>query len=715
VRDAVGLVPRKVLLGDPKRSQVQISPDGKTIGWLTPVDGWLNLAVAPADDVSKATVVTHQTRSIRSWRWSFQGDRVLFVQDKGGDESAHVYSVDTAKHETKDLTPLSVANAEIVHIGGKRPQEALVSINDRDRKYPDLFSVDIVTGSRKLVAQNDGGYGRWVADDDFRVRFGIRQTPDGGAELVVPGHAKEPAKSFLRIPFEDVRTLAVVGFDKSGDTLYLEESNGRETSALFGVDTRSGSAKLLAEDAHGDAGAVLLNPVEKTVEAVSFEYDKLGWTRVDASVEGDFYYLLNFGDGRLGVTSRSLDEQHWLVSFSYTDGPTLFYRYDRDPDVQGTPGKATFLFRSNDDLEHAKLSATKPVILKARDGLDLVTYLTIPYDADPRDEGRPKRPLPLVMVIHDGPWARASGETNAVHQWLANRGYAVLSVNYRGSKGLGKTLLNAGNREWGGKMQDDLAAVARWAVDEKIAEKERIALLGEGYGGYAVLFGLASSPFACGVDIGGPTNLLPWVLNATAFADPMGTELALRVGDYRTDSGKNLLEEQSPARHLQSINRPVLIEQGKDDPRVAQGDTAEFAMALKAKRTPVTYVTYPDEARGLARAANRVSFGAVAEAFLAKCLDGPAEPVGDDFGASSITVPVGAEYLPGVRAALRPEQVEPPAPAPPASVPAASADAGSDAAASSGPAGLSVERDGVRGDGGSKPEADASRSQDGSH
>ena len=211
--------------------------------------------------------------------------------------------------------------------------------------------------------------------------------------------------------------------------------------------------------------------MQKTVEAVSFEYQTQSWSVVDASVEGDFFYLQNFGDGRLFVTSRSLDEQHWLVGYSYTDGPTLYYRYDRDPDVPGTPGKASFLFRSTDGLEHAKLSATKPVVIKARDGTDLVGYLTIPYDTDPRDEGRPKAPLPTVLLVHDGPWDRESGDTSVVRQWLADRGYAVLGVNYRGSKGFGKAVLNAGNLEWGGKMQDDLAMAAKWAVDGKIARQ----------------------------------------------------------------------------------------------------------------------------------------------------------------------------------------------------------------------------------------------------
>jgi dipeptidyl aminopeptidase/acylaminoacyl peptidase len=709
---ASSLAPRKVLLGYPKRSDVQISPDGKSIGWLSPVDGSLNLMVAPADDLPKARPVTRQARSIRSWRWTFRADSAVFSTEgspRGGDGSMHLYAVDVARGETRDLTPFEGAHGELVRLSPKRPQEAIVSINNRDRRFPDAYLVDVTTGARKLAAQNDGGYSRWVADDDLRVRFALRHTADGGAELLVPARAKEPAKTFLRVPFEDARAFAVVDFDKTGDTLYLAQSPGRDTSAIFAVDTKTGNATVVAQDAHADAGRVLVNPSTKAVEAVAFEYDKLGWSVVDASVEGDFFYLQTFGDGRLSITSRSLDEQHWVVGYSYTDGPTLYYRYDRDPDVPGTPGKASFLFRSNDDLEHVKLSPTKPVVIKARDGLDLVSYLTIPSESDPRDEGRPRTPLPMVLLVHDGPWDRASGETSALHQWLASRGFAVLGVNYRGSAGLGKALLNAGSLEWGGKMQDDLTFVAKWAVDQKIADGASIAIMGEGYGGYAALSGLDASPFACCVDVGGPSSLLAFALSSPSYAEPAGDELARRVGDWRTDEGKRLLDERSPASHAERVTKPVLIEQGRNDARVAEAETARFALSLKARGVPVTYVVYPDEGRGLERPANRLSFAAVTEAFLGKCLGGPRQPIGGDLADSSITVPLGAEHVPGVRSALRAEQLEAPTPAA-----APVADAGTGGGVEAGvDASREISDAGARADGASKAEPDAARRHDG--
>lgn len=703
-RDAASLLPRKTLLSDPDRSQVQISPDGKSIGWLAPVDGALNVVVAPADDVAKPKPVTHQARSIPWWSWSATSARLVFRQgrapDKPGvDASQHLYVVDVAKKETRDLTPIDGANASFVSLSAKRPGEALASLNNRDHKYPDVYVIDLATGVRKIVYKNEDGFSSFVGDDDLRARFGLRHAPDGSTELATLPAGKDTGKTVLRIPFEDTLTTRPLGFDKTGSVLYLTESMGRDTSGVFAFDTKTGTAKPLVDDPHADAGDVLFNPVDKTLEAVSFDYDKLAWNVVDASVEGDFYYLQNFGDGRLTVTSRSNDEQHWIVAYGYSDGPTLYYRYDRDPDVPGTPGKASFLFRSKDALEHAKLAALKPVSIKTRDGTDLLGYLSFPADTDPRDEGKPRFPLPMVVLVHDGPWRRVSGEASPWHQWLSDRGYAVLSVNYRGSRGLGKNLLNLGNLEWGGKMQDDLAAAAKWAVDQEIAQQDHIAVMGEGYGGYAALEGMAKSPFACGVDVGGPPNLILYVLSNAPFAEPQGAELARRVGDCRSDDGKKLLDDASPSSHVERIGKPLLIEQGKNDPRVAEPDALELAQGIALHRVQVTYVEYPDEGRGFGRVANRLGFAAVAEAFLGKCLNGPSEPLGSEPADSSMKVPIGAEHVPGLEAALPADRLEAPAPPPsPAVAPAVSdggvdgapVDASTDAASSSTAVGASA-------------------------
>jgi dipeptidyl aminopeptidase/acylaminoacyl peptidase len=649
------LLARGVLFARPDHADVKISPDGQHIGWLAPVSGVLNLFVAPANDVAKAQAVTQETSwDVRAWWWAFGGDRVLFARDREGDENAHVCVVDLGKKETKDLTPFEGVHAELVRLSPRRPREALIGMNDRDKKFEDVYLVDLTTGTRKLAQRNDGGYGGWLADDDLRVRYGQRQNSDASLDILKPAQAKELAASLLHVPVEDSLAVRGVDFDKSGSILYLEDSRGRDTSALVALDTKSGKTTVVAQDPRADIGQLLVHPTAKTVEAVSFDYDKRTWSVVDASVEADFFYLQTFGgDATLLVTSRSLDEQKWIVGYAYSDGPTLYYRYDRDPEAPGNPGKATFLFRSQDALEHAKLSAMKPIVIKARDGLDLVSQLTLPYDQDPRDEGRPKQPLPMVLLVHDGPWSRAGGEYSPEHQWLASRGYAVLGVNYRGSTGFGKRLAEAANLQWGARMQDDLVDAANWAIDQKIADPAKIAIMGAGYGGYATLVGMTAGAklFACGVDLGGPPNLLPFMQSLPQHEQTHIEAIARRVGDWRTDDGKKLLADRSPATHVAAIKNPVLIEQGKKDPRATEAEAALFVDALRAARVPVTYAVYPDEGRRLARAGNRTSFAALAEIFLAQCLGGPYQPIGDDLGVTSLTVPVGGQLIYGLQAA----------------------------------------------------------------
>ncbi len=618
----------------------------------------MNLWIAPADDVKKAQPVTQDTlRDIRSWWWTFDPDRVLFARAKEGDDDLHLYVIDLVKNETKDLTVRDGVRTELIALSVKHPREALIRLKERDKPVQEVDWVDLSTGARKVVMQSDAGLRGWLVDDDLRLRFAIRQNADGAADIVEfsPGKSdKEKWKPFQHVPAEDTFTVAGIDFDKSGSTLFMKDSRNRDTSALFAVDTKTGKATVLAQDAHADVGQVLLHPATRAVEAASFEYERPAWRVIDGSVELDFEYLDTFGDGTLLVTSRSLDEQSWLVGYAHTDGPTHYYRYDRDPDRPGESGKATLLFGGRDDLEVAKLSTMNPVIVKARDGLDLVSYLTLPHDQDARAEARPKDPLPMVLLVHDGPWERASLDYSADHQWLASRGYAVLSVNYRGSAGFGTKFASAGDLEWGGKMHDDLMDAVAWAVDQRIADPAKIAIMGAGYGGYETLVGMSMSPdaFACGVDIGGMDNLLTFGQTAPADSRPPIEELAHRMGDWRTDDGKKLLADRSPVTHAGAIKKPLLIAQGKDDPRVREAETGDLVLALRSKSVPVTYVVYPDEGRGVVRPPNRASFRAVAEVFLSQCLGGPYQPLGDDLAGSTITVPAGAEHIRGLRAAL---------------------------------------------------------------
>jgi dipeptidyl aminopeptidase/acylaminoacyl peptidase len=287
--------------------------------------------------------------------------------------------------------------------------------------------------------------------------------------------------------------------------------------------------------------------------------------------------------------------------------------------------------------------------------MDLVSYLTLPPAADPNHDGKPEAKAPLVLLVHGGPWGRDSYGYNGYHQWLANRGYAVLQVNYRASTGFGKNFITAGNLQWGRKMHDDLIDSVDWAIANGITTPDKVAIMGGSYGGYATLAGLTFTPdtFACGVDIVGPSNLNTLLATVPPYWASFYEQLARRMGDPRTEEGRKWLTERSPLTHADKISKPLLIGQGANDPRVKQDESDQIVKAMTAKKIPVTYVLFPDEGHGFARPENSKAFNAVAEGFLAQCLGGRAEPIGDDLRGSSISVPTGADGVLGLSEALK--------------------------------------------------------------
>ena len=643
----VDLIDREILFGNPDKSSARISPDGTKLSYLAPVDGVLNVFVGPIDDPAAAKPVTEDKyRGIRAYFWAFDSAHVLYIQDKGGDEDWHVYSVDLASGETKDLTPIEKVNAQIQGVSEKFPTEILIGLNDRDASYHDIHRVNIATGERQLVQQNPD-FAAFVTDDDFQVRFASKYLPDGGMQLDEPDGAGG-WKEFEKIPFEDSLTTGTIGFDKTGKIVYITDSRNRDTAALAEINLADKQEKVLAENDKADVGGLLVHPTEKNIQAVSFNYEKNEWQVLDPAIQPDLDYLQSLAPGELQVASRTLDDKKWIVAYLVDDGPTSYYLYDRDAK------KATLLFTNRKALEGQPLAKMHPVVVKSRDGLDLVNYLTLPKASDPDDTGRPNEPLPLVLLVHGGPWGRDAWGYDPEHQWLANRGYAVLSVNYRGSTGFGKEFINAGNKEWAAKMHDDLIDAVQWAMNEKIADPNRIAIMGGSYGGYATLVGLTFTPevFACGVDIVGPSNLLTLLSTIPPYWAPAMELFKKRVGDPTTEEGQALLKERSPLTLVDKIERPLLIGQGANDPRVKQAESDQIVTAMQEKKIPVTYVLYPDEGHGFARPENRLAFFAVAEAFLSEHLGGRYEPIGKAFEGSTITCPEGAAQVPGVAAAL---------------------------------------------------------------
>ena len=641
------LIPRSVLMGNPDRAAPMLSPNGESLSFLAPVDGVLNVWVGPANDPSAARPVTNDTvRGIRKYFWSYLEDRIVYLQDSAGDENWHVYLVDLTKNETTDLTPIEGVQARIDGVSHKIPEEILVGLNDRDPKLHDVWKLNLVTGKKKIVVKNTG-YAGFVSDDDYNVRFAIEMTQDGGSELFEPGK-KGKWKSFMNISMEDALTTTPIDFDKSGRVLYMLDSRERNTAAFVTINLDSGERKIIAEDSRADLSGLMIHPTEKTVEAAEFTYARKELKIIDQSVANDFDALKKVHAGDIDVGSRTLDDRQWIVAFVEDAGPIRYYRWDRDAMA------AQFLFTNRTALEDADLVSMLPEIIKTRDGLTLVNYLSLPDGSDSDGDGRPDKPLPMILRVHGGPWHRVSWGYDAHHQWLANRGYAVLSVNFRSSTGFGKEFINAGNMEWAGKMHDDLIDSVNWAIEQKIADPGRIAVFGGSYGGFATLVALTFTPdvFAGGVDIVGPSNLVTLLETIPPYWAPMIELFTKRVGDHRTEDGKAFLLERSPLTHVDRILRPLLIAQGANDPRVKQSESDQIVDAMKKKNIPVTYVLYPDEGHGFARHPNRLSFYAVTEAFLAGLLGGRAQPIGEDFLDSSITVPQGADDILGLKEAL---------------------------------------------------------------
>lgn len=656
------LTPRETFFGNPERTAPAVSPDGKQLAFLAPRDGVLNVWLAPGFDLASAVPITADTvRGIRNFLFALDGKHLLYTQDKGGDENWRVYAVDLTTKVTRDLTPMDKVTARIAGVSPKKPGVIVVALNDRVPELHDLHLLELATGKLTLLEKNSDGFADYTLDADYRVRFATRQTPDGGLEVLAKG--KQGFTPYKKIAAQDSLTTSLVGFDATGTTLYLIDSAGRDTAALLAIDTsKAGPAKVLLEHPRADIDNVMIHPTTLTVEAASANYERSTWLFLDKAVEQELAELAKqTGPGDINVESRSLDDQRFIVSLVVDDGPVKFFSWDR------ASKSASFLFSNRPALEKIALSKMLPREIKSRDGLTLVSYLTLPKAADPDNDGTPSKPLPLVLLVHGGPWARDSWGLNGMHQWLASRGYAVLSVNYRGSTGFGKQFTNAGDKQWAGRMHDDLLDAVAWASNAKIADPKKVAVMGGSYGGYATLVGLTFTPdaFACGVDIVGPSNLQTLLASIPPYWAPMLDMFAARVGDPRTPEGKQLLEERSPLARAASIKKPLLIGQGANDPRVKQAEADQIVKAMQDQKIPVSYVLFPDEGHGFARPANRLAFNAVAETFLSQCLGGVAEPIGDDFTGSTIQVPAGADIVTGLKAALPKPAVEPtPTPAP---------------------------------------------------
>jgi dipeptidyl aminopeptidase/acylaminoacyl peptidase len=646
----VPLIAREKFFGNPTRVQGRLSPDGKWLSWIAPREGVLNVYVAPASDPKAARALTAETkRPIRSYFWSPDSRQILYINDKGGDENFLLYGVDVVSGQQRAITPFEKTRVQIVNISNDVTDRILIGVNNRDPKWHDVYSLDLATGKLTPVLMNMGGYSGFIADEQLRVRVATKSRPDGGSDYFrVTGDSIE-TRPFEEVGLDDTQTSGPAGFTTDGKTLYWLDSRGRDTGALIAQDVATGRKTVIAQNDRADIGGAIANPKTGRIEAYALNYLKNEWVPLGDGVKADLAFLQSKLKGEISVTSRTRADDKWIVTLDPGTAPPSAWLYDRKAKA------LTKLYTTRPELDGLPMAAMQPVEIKTRDGLTMVSYLTLPPGSDPDGDGRPNKPVPMVLFVHGGPWGRDTYGFNGYHQWLANRGYAVLSPNFRASTGFGKKFTSAGDLQWGRKMQDDLDDAVAWAVGRGVAPADKVAIMGGSYGGYAVLAGLAFTPdrFACGVDIVGPSNLATLLGTIPPYWEALRTQFYKRMGDPNTTEGKALLRERSPLFSADRIQRPLLIGQGANDPRVNVNESQQIVDALKAKSIPVTYVVFPDEGHGFARPQNNIAFNAVAENFLAKCLGGRAEPIGPALKASSAQVPYGAEFAPGLAEALK--------------------------------------------------------------
>lgn len=641
------LIDRELLFGNPSKFQGRLSPDGKMMSYRAPLKGVMNIWVAPAGDLNSARPITQDTgRGIPNHFWTLDSQSILYTQDQGGDENWHLYSVNLRTSAARDLTPLPGISAQFMAQSERHPGQIVVGINDRDSRWHDVYQIDLATAQRELLAQNDG-FAQIFVDHDLQVRLGSRPTTGGGQMLYRLDEVGW--EELTEIPLEDMYTTEVLGFDADNEGVYMLDSRGRNNPALTRLVLATGQSNALAESRDGNIASVLFHPQTHKPIALAFNRHLRDWRALDDAFARDIKALQTQADGDVQILATTLDGNRWTVHISRADRSPEYAVYDR-ADL-----KLTQLFHTNPGLTGLPLSAKQNITIRSRDGLDLVSYLTLPIGVRTKSNGRPSIPQPMVLLVHGGPWARDTAGYDGEVQWLANRGYSVLQVNFRGSTGFGKDFVNAGNYEWARNMHNDLLDAAQWAVKERIADQNRIAIMGANYGGYATLVGLSFTPevFACGVDIAGPSNLESLLQSIPPYWEGYRQMLAAAVGAPDTPPGQALLKERSPLYKASNIQRPLLIGQGANDPRVKQAESDQIVAAMNKLGIPVTYLLYPDEGHGLQKPQNRFSFYAVAESFLAECLAGRRQPIeSGDFNSSSIEVVDGAQHIEGLVEAL---------------------------------------------------------------
>lgn len=609
----IRLIPRSVLFGNPERMNPQISPNGNMISYIAPSRGALNVWVATISKDDMRPVTSDTIRGIYDYFWNADNKHIIFLNDKLGNEIYNLFMTNIETGETENLTPNDTVTTRIIYYNMNFPDEILISMNKDNPELFDAYRLYLATGDIEKLVKNTGSVFSWIADADMQIKAAHLVNNEGGYSLVVREDEQSEWKVLIDWGPEDALLSAGIGFTRDGQSMFIIDSRGVNAARLIKMDIYSGKMDVLAEDPQYDIGGIMTHPKTYEVQAVSFEKERQEIKILDESIREDIEILQKLHPGDLSLTGRDQTDDNWLVAFSSDDGPVAYYAFDR------STNDATLLFHRRPKLNDYSFAKMEPMSFNARDGLTINGYITYPSGLD-------KKNLPLILMPHGGPWIRDTWGFDPEVQWLANRGYVVLQVNYRGSSGYGKDFLNAGNREWGRKSHYDLLDAADWAIDEGIADPARIAILGYSFGGYQALIGAAFNPdkFICAVAAAAPSNLISYINSIPPKWTTMLAIIYARMGNPKTD--EELLKSQSPLFKADQIRIPILIAHGAQDPRVQQSEADQIVEVLKNNEVEHKYLLFEDEGHGFLRPENRLEYYATVEEFLAKHLGGRYEP-----------------------------------------------------------------------------------------
>lgn len=621
------LIPRKVLLSNPERERPALSPDGKWISFLAPHEGILNIWTQDRTTGEMKVLTQEKQRGIYNYKWAFDNQHILYTHDADGSENSKLYKVDVRTGINTLLTGAKGVKTKLIATSYRHPHTVLIGMNDRDPVHHDIYTLDILTGEKTLLVQNTEFSGFFC--DDLKVVFAFKENPQGGTEYYQL--EKDNRWTLHRtVSVDDTENTDPISLDGTQEWVYWQDSEGSDKANLVKMNLKTKERQLLFKGQKADLAYTIIHPTTKEILAVGENYLRWQVTPLTPDMKKDYKILEDMNLGEISIVSSTLDQKLWLVEFSTDTNPYSYYLYDRNTK------KATFLFYDKPAWKGLPLVPMHPVEIKSRDGLTLVSYLSLPKDK------KPGVPVPMILIPHGGPIGiRVEWELSPTDQYWTNRGYAVLSVNYRGSSGFGKSFIKAAYGEYAGKMHDDLIDAVNWAIKEKIADPKKIAIRGGSYGGYAALVGVTMTPdvFACAVDICGFSNLLTFFDTIPPYWDNSYESLKIWLGgDPKTPEGREILLKKSPLTYVNNIKKPLLIMQGGNDPRVKRTESDQIVAAMKEKGIPVTYILFPDEGHGFARPQNQSAEAAAMEIFFHKHLGGKLEPLGNELKESSAQI-----------------------------------------------------------------------------